>query len=176
MTEPNKNIVPALTASDYYRRIKRYDCIVLDLDGSLICSSETNRGNGHQISFINSYGEEDRIWVHKRPGFDIFLKTCFELSTVGVWSMGQPGYVEAVVSLFPQRPSFVYNWCNCDREPGRIFKKLDSIPHQGSIVMIDDKRDTLQEACRVDTIIVPEWTPRQKKDRTLYHIIPILYM
>lgn len=87
----------------------KYDCIVLDLDGSLVCSRSKNLGNGEKITFMNSYGEEEIMWVHKRPGFDMFLQTCFELSTVGVWSMGQPGYVEAVVSLFPQRPTFVYN-------------------------------------------------------------------
>lgn len=154
----------------------KYDCIVLDLDGSLVCSRSKNLGSGEKITFMNSYGEEEIMWVHKRPGFDMFLQTCFELSTVGVWSMGQPGYVEAIVSLFPQRPKFVYNWCNCDREPGRIFKRLDSIPYKGSIVMIDDKRDTLREADRVTTVIIPEWHPRQDKDRTLYNLIPTLYM
>lgn len=154
---------------------RRYDCIVLDLDGSLVYSCEKNHGSGQEVVFINVYGKEEKIWVHKRPGFDKFLKKCFEVSTVGVWSMGQPGYVEAIVGLFPQRPSFVYNWCNCDREQGRIFKRLDSIPHEGSIMMVDDKRETLEETSRVDTVIIPEWHPRRKKDRTLYHLITILY-
>ena len=155
---------------------KRYDCIVLDLDGSLVYSSNKNYGAGERIMFKNMYGEEENLWVHKRPGFDMFLEKCFGLSTVGVWSMGQPGYVEAIVSLFPHRPSFVYNWCDCDREPGRRFKQLDNIPHHGSVVMIDDKRDTLKETGSVDTMIMPEWHPRQEKDRTLYHLIPILCM
>lgn len=154
----------------------KYDCIVLDLDGSLVYSSGKNQGSGEKITFVNSYGEEEIIWVHKRPGFEMFLKMCFDISTVGVWSMGQPGYVEAIVSLFPQRPKFVYNWCNCDREPGKIFKRLDSIPYEGKIIMIDDKRDILREAEGVDIVIIPEWHPRQKKDRALHHLIPILCM
>ena len=154
---------------------KRYDCVVLDLDGSLICSCGKNYGTGERITFINSYGEEESMWIHKRPGFDMFLEKCFEHSVVGVWSMGQPGYVEEIVKLFPQKPKFVYNWCNCDREPGRIFKRLDNIPCDGSIVMIDDKRDILQESDRVEIIIIPEWHPRNVTDNTLYSLISKLY-
>ena len=152
----------------------KYECIVLDLDGSLVCSRDKNYGTGEKITFTNVYGENETTWVHKRPGFDIFLKKCFELGNVGVWSMGQPGYVNAIVKLFPEQPIFVYNWRNCDREPGRIFKKLDAIPYNGSIVMIDDKTDTLEKSSRVDVIIIPEWHPKQKKDKTLYQLIEVL--
>lgn len=147
-----------------------YDCIVLDLDGSLVHSSYKNYGSGVKTSFTDCYGEISHIWVHKRPGFDIFLDKCFEKSVVGVWSMGQPGYVDAIVNLFPRRPHFVYNWCNCDRKPGRIFKRLDSIPHHGSILMIDDNKALLEETPRVSTLIIPKWHPRQPDDKVLYDL------
>lgn len=144
-----------------------YDCIVLDLDGTLVYSSEKKRGEAKSISFKDSCGDQSKVWIHKRPGFDAFLQKCFEQCDVGVWSMGQPGYVDAVVSLFPRRPVFVYNWCNCDREGGRIFKRLSSIPHMGNILMVDDKMDILESCDRVRTIIVPEWTPKQSNDTAL---------
>lgn len=147
-----------------------YDCIVLDLDGTLVHSSKKKRSNAISLSFDDSCGDHSQMWISKRPGFDIFLQKCFDQYDVGVWSMGQPGYVEAVVSLFPYRPRFVYNWCNCDRQNGRIFKRLSSIPHSGNILMVDDKSDVLEASERVQTIIVPEWTPKYKNDTVLFDL------
>lgn len=187
-----------------------YDCIVLDLDGTLVFSSKkrknyifdiskqyvendellckkfqilddnfedinTDQIKSHSVKFNNVCGENIELWVYKRPGFDIFLKKCFELTNVGVWSMGQPEYVEAIVSLFPQRPSFVYNWCDCDRGNGKIFKKLDNIPFQGNIIMIDDNINALELCSRIQTYIIPEWHPRQTEDNILYDLLPFLF-
>lgn len=152
-----------------------HSCIVLDLDGTLVFSSKKKQGIADNVTFNSSSGESKQIWVHKRPGFDAFLQACFEHSEVGVWSMGQPGYVEAVVSLFPRRPSFVYNWCDCDRNGGRVFKRLSNIPHAGNILMVDDKSDTLEICDGVQTIIVPEWTPKSKGDTVLPDLAFQLY-
>ncbi|CAH6420863.1 NLI interacting factor phosphatase [uncultured virus] len=171
-----KNKIPPFNLADSSNPDTiRYDCVVLDLDGSLVYSSDENEGDGLCIKYIDSDGEPSEIWVHKRPGFDEFLVKCFEKATVGVWSMGQPGYVEAVVALFPQRPLFVYNWCNCDRSPGRIFKRLNNIPYIGNIVMVDDCPDILEESERVDTLIIPEWSPDELDDRALYEIMCKLF-
>jgi len=94
---------------------------------------------------------------------------------VGVWSMEQPEYVNAIISLFPQKPVFVYNWCNCDRENGKIFKSLDNIPFEGKILMIDDQKECLEICERVDTYIVPEWHPRYQDDVVLYHLLSKLF-
>ena len=156
-----------------------YDCIVLDLDGTLVFASSKKKGIAESISFKDMHGDTMMMWLHKRPGFDLFLKKCFESAIVGVWSMGQSGYVEAVVSLFPQRPAFVYNWCHCDRDfrrpNGKIFKRLRNIPHEGKIIMIDDRTDVLEMCDRVNTYIVPEWHPRDKDDTTLYDLSPVLF-
>jgi hypothetical protein len=147
--------------------IKKYDCIVLDLDGTLVDSTYKNRGNGILIKYSDYSGDPDTIWVHKRPGFDNFLEICFKLFTVGVWSMGQPSYVEAIVKLFPQPPAFIYNWTHCDRDSNRVYKRLKEIPYDGNILMIDDKADILELCDRVDTLIVPEWNPRCADDTIL---------
>lgn len=152
-----------------------YDCIVLDLDGTLVFASEKKKGIAETIKFKDMHGNPMELWVHKRPGFDTFLKTCFESAIVGVWSMGQPGYVEAIVSLFPQKPAFVYNWCDCDRLNGKIFKRLNNIPYEGKIIMIDDKTDILEMCDRVNTFIVPEWHPRDDDDTTLYDLSGLLF-
>ena len=156
-----------------------YECIVLDLDGTLVFSSERPKGIANNVSFKDMHGDSMELWIHKRPGFDIFLRKCFESAVVGVWSMGQPGYVEAVVSLFPQKPAFVYSWCDCDRDSRRpqakIFKRLNNIPHRGKIIMIDDKTDILEMCDRVNTFIVPEWHPRNTNDTTLHDLSVLLF-
>jgi TFIIF-interacting CTD phosphatase-like protein len=81
---------------------KKYDCIVLDLDGTLVYTSKKDKGDGVRMTFCNMYDEDEERWVHKRPGFEKFINHCFAVADVGVWSMAQPGYVDAVVKLFPQ--------------------------------------------------------------------------
>lgn len=154
----------------------KIDCIVLDLDGTLVYSSDKCKGNGYKILFKDMHNDNMELFVHKRPGFDILLKRCFESVVVGVWSMGQPGYVDAVVeALFPQKPAFTYNWWNCDRAKGKIFKRLNNIPYSGNILMIDDKIDVLEQCERIKTLIVPEWHPRYNDDTTLYELSSSLF-
>lgn len=168
-TESLKYIDP-----NQFRNRSSYDCIVFDLDGTLVFSSQKCKGIAQRISFKDMHGDDMELWIHKRPGFDEILNKCFESMIVGVWSMGQPGYVEAVISLFPQKPAFVYNWCDCDRAKGKIFKRLENIPHRGNILMVDDKIDVLETCERVDTHIVPEWYPRNHGDKTLYDLANLL--
>lgn len=152
--------------------IINYDMIVLDLDGTLIYSSNKNKGQGIQIKFKNVYKQEDILWVHLRPGFYDFLEFLYQHKCkIGIWSMGQPGYVEAITKLFPYPPHFIYNWCNCDRSNCKIFKDLNKIPHNGKILMIDDKQDILKISERVNTYIIPEWKPKNINDNYLYQII-----
>ncbi len=157
----------------------RYDCIVLDLDGTLVDSCEEREGMAEKILFRDMHNDVTELWVHKRPGFDQFLTDCFKAGDVGVWSMGQSGYVNAVVSLFPQQPLFIYNWNHCDRDfskqYGQIFKRLNNIPYQGSILMIDDHHDVLELSDRIDTLIIPTWTYEQFDDQTLIDLSTSLF-
>jgi len=154
-------------------------CIVLDLDGTLVFSSTKRKSLTkdlcQDISFIGMNGDKKKLWVHKRPGFDTFLKQCFETMIVGVWSMGQPQYVDAVISLFPQKPHFVYNWCDCDRTEDKIFKRLKNIPFDGNAIMIDDNTDVIESCDNVTIYIVPHWTPDKKNDTVLYDLAETLF-
>jgi len=157
----------------------KYDCVVLDLDGTLVYSSDNKIRDSECIMFEDMHGDMIKMWVCKRPGFNEFLDECFKHGNVGVWSMGQSGYVNAVVSLFPQKPIFVYNWCHCDRDSRRIngiiFKRLKNIPCDGRIIMIDDKKDALETCGRIETYIVPEWDPKINDDTVLYELSNILF-
>ncbi len=162
-------------SNNKFNNMQPYDCIVLDLDGTLVVSDEKQEGNAEKIVFPDMHGDTMELWVHKRPGFENFLNKCFESAVVGVWSMGQPGYVNAVVDLFPQKPAFVYNWCHCDRSNGKIFKRLNNIPHNGKVIMIDDRIDVLELSDRITTFIVREWDPIFVDDNVLESLSSFLF-
>lgn len=153
----------------------KYNCIVFDLDGTLVYTDNKNRGNGEKINFEDIHGDMTTLWVHKRPYFDELLKHCFEHLVVGVWSMGQPGYVQAVVNLFPQNPRFVYNWCDCDRSNTKIYKNLNNIPYDGNILMVDDNPRALEYSSRVDTYIIKCYHPNNRNDIALKDLLPMLF-
>lgn len=157
------------------RKELRYNCIVFDLDETLVYASKNKKGpSAKRIIFNDRHGDKMSLWIHKRPGFDTILQESFKYVTVGVWSMGQEGYVDAVVSLFPQPPSFVYNWCHCDRDyrrpEGKIFKRLSNIPYDGRILMIEDNPENLETCDTVSVHIVSKWHPRDTEDTTLFDL------
>lgn len=160
---------------DYECCAKRYDLIVLDLDNTLIYSSNTNKGDGIQTSMIAEDGEVKNFWIHKRPYCDIFLNLCFKYSNVGVWSTGSKEYVDMIVNLFPNKPKFVFSRENCEIVDGKQTKPLDEIPFGGRTIMIDDQSVVLTEREEVDTIVVPSWYPNMIKDKILLTIIPLLF-
>lgn len=175
-SDPERKIRKRKTTFSYTPPLRNYQCIVLDLDGALVVTHEREKPNTIEITFEDMYRRTTTMWISKRPGLDELLAECFEKAIVGVWSMGQPRYVDAVVqAVFPRSPHFVYNWCHCDRTPGRIFKNLDSLPNHGSTVMVDDRSDVLELSPRVETIIIGTWSPRQTRDKTLFHLANVLF-
>ena len=154
----------------------RYNYIILDLDASLIHACRERNPDASYISFSTTSSDYIcEYWVHKRPGFDLFLETCFKYANVGVWSTGTKEYVDAVVSLFPETPELIYSRNDCDMDNGVRVKILDKIPYKGKIVMIDDRSDVLKKTDRIDTIVIPPWDYAQKDDRILYHLLPLLF-
>lgn len=163
-----------------FNPMKIYKYLILDLDGSLIYTSKNDKGSGVQIIYIDSHGDQSSSWVHKRPGFDLFLQLCFENCVVGVWSMGQPNYVDAVLKLFPQIPIFTYNWCHCDRKTGgRVYKSLDTVPFhkitEDPILMIDDNPSLIESTSNIDIYKIPEWHPSNKSDNALFELSQLLF-
>lgn len=161
--------------SDYVCKSKRYDLIVLDLDNTLVHSSLDNNGSGIPLNIETDTGEFKKYWTHKRPGFDLFLETCFKFSNVGVWSTGSKDYVDKIVSLFPARPKFTFSREHCEIVQGKRTKPLDEIPFGGKTIMIDDRSDVLTDRDYVDTLVIPPWYSHINNDRILYTILPLLF-
>ncbi len=158
--------------------IRLYDCVVLDIDQTLVYTTMENYTERCiKMDILGMHGENMEVFVQKRPGLDKFLNHCFEHCKVGVWSAGQPSYVESIVNtFFPQTPIFVYNWCHCNRDSKRlgsmVFKKLEHIPYVGKILMIDDRMTVLDVCDRVDTYIITPWEPySDDEDMELHKLV-----
>lgn len=156
--------------------ISSYDCVVLDIDQTLVFTSKNSQPQSKTIVFDTLEGDTVTMWSKPRPGLSQFLNYCFEYCDVGVWSAGQSGYVNAIIdSFFPHKPKFIYNWNHCSRNKhrvgGMIYKNLDDIPHHGKILMIDDHLFGLECCDRVDTYIIPQWDPSMTDDYALYKLI-----
>ena len=95
-----------------------------------------------------------------RPYLDKFMEFIFQHFNVGVWSIGQPGYVNSMVDhLFKSKgyqPLFVNNFTHCRRcyDPISFTKPLEESPCKSGLI-IDDNLDVVSEGD--DYIIVSEF-------------------
>jgi len=126
--------------------------IVFDIDGTLSTTIDHDEYNSltesdkEYFSSIQYKQFENRdiikeAWVMPRPHLKELLNFCFEHFRVGVWSVGQPGYVDSIVQhLFKDNgPEFIYNFTHCSREynPIRIYKPLLNSPAKGGYIIED---------------------------------------
>ena len=128
--------------------------IVLDIDGTLSMTIDTDEYNSLESNIqkyfskivYEPYQNKDitrEAWVMPRPHLSEFLNYCFEHYHVGIWSIGQPSYVSAVVKyLFTDyEPIFIYNFTNCERnfkDGIRFTKPLSKSPAKGGIIIEDN--------------------------------------
>ena len=135
--------------------------IVIDIDETIVCQAPVGCSHRIKLSYKSDItNKQVKHFIKTRPHFDDFLKYCFEIADVGIWSMGQPSYVNSVAELFPMIPLFVNTWVNCDRQQSFVYKNLDTLNHQkyDKIIMIDDNFKVIRWT--VDNIIpmeIDEW-------------------
>ncbi len=133
---------------------KKDKWIVFDIDGTLSVTLDTDDYNSLKLSQKRYFNKivyrpfENRdifkeAWVMTRPHLSELLNYCFNNYRVGVWSIGQPGYVEVITKyLFgDHKPEFVYNFTHCPREynPIRFSKPLSESPAIGGIIIEDSQ-------------------------------------
>lgn len=111
-------------------------CIVLDLDETLVHSSEESVGTMGRLKLLThpetyplrsrlyafdvdeGQGRGGRMWGIRRPHLDTFLNFCFDnFGVVCVWSAGTPNYVESICAQ-------IFG----DRYPQRIFTRAHCKP------------------------------------------------
>lgn len=87
--------------------------LILDLDGTLICTTNQDYGGRFEELFHGSYSI-----IYKRPGVDEFLKFCFEHFDVAVFTAATSSYAKQIVAkLFTEEQQktliFIYSSNSC---------------------------------------------------------------
>ena len=136
--------------------------VVFDIDGTLSMTIDPEEydllGSELQEYFVPiTYKPFERrnitrtAWVMMRPHLDKLLEFVFNNFRVGIWSIGQPGYVTAMTKLlfgkYKYEPEFVYNFTHCVREydPLRFYKPLSQSPAKGGGIIIDDNPTVIDQ-------------------------------
>lgn len=135
--------------------------VVFDIDGTLTMTIDpeeyedldSNLKEHFKPFYYKPFERRDIIreaWVMRRPYLDKLLKFSFDNFRIGIWSIGQPGYVKAMVDLIfdGYSPEFVYDFTHCVREynPLRFYKPLSQSPAKEGHIVEDspevvDKKD-----------------------------------
>ena len=152
--------------------------LILDLDETLIHASMFRLPM--QPQFRLGLAE-----VVRRPGLEAFLRGCFDLFRVGIWTSGTEDYAgEALGRILPDGlwPEFV--WCRRKcyqitdavtretfwaKDRGRLAERghaLDSI-----IIVDDEPRSWIGHSARV--LVVPKFRG-DPSDRVLFDFLPLL--
>jgi TFIIF-interacting CTD phosphatase-like protein len=127
-------------------------CIILDLDETLVHSSENfekilrlkpfddpamfDLRNRLYDLCLSGYSGKPNIWGITRPHLEEFIMFCFGyFQKVCVWSAGTPEYVKKIVEyIFPPgyQPHVVYTRIDCSyAQNGKIFKPISKmLPHK----------------------------------------------
>lgn len=118
--------------------------LVLDLDDTLITSSNINRSS---VPY-DYYDQQSRLYVWKRSGVGRFLSWCCNrFESVNIWSHGsEPWVVNNVVRLFSreqvEKMNFIYSRDQAVMRCGGMYKDLDVLADfgmtQDNTVAVDD--------------------------------------
>ena len=168
-------------------------CIILDLDETLVHSSEdyedfNKLGLFSDPNLFNirrrfysfplaSYDQPSTIWGVTRPRLEEFIPFCYDyFAKVCVWSAGSPDYVDKIVKrIFPPgyEPHLIYhrNHCHYSRD-GEIFKpldkmirdsKLDKIMKPENTFFVDDRSLAFIKNPS-NGIVIPAYSPKSNID------------
>ena len=146
--------------------------LVLDLDETLIHSDEFPPHPDVDYFQIG----EPKIYVHKRPGLDKFIKFACKNFEVFTFTYGTRGYAEEILDkICPEVPKdhrLYRELCYIHRS-GRVQKNLKILKRKPeNLILIDDCNDQ-KYFNPYNSILIPEWkgTPH---DTCLIDIIPII--
>ena len=166
-------------------------CIILDLDETLVHSSEDYRTFKQLRPFNNpalldlrrrmynfsliGYDKAPTVWGVTRPYVQDFLIFCFSYFTkVCVWSAGSPEYVKKIVEhIFPPgyEPHAVYSRNQCHyAQNGELFKPIHKMTEQegwedvlrlDNTLFIDDRPQAFYKNPK-NGIVIPVYEPEDE--------------
>jgi RNA polymerase II subunit A small phosphatase-like protein len=153
--------------------------LILDLDETLIHSSYYKLVRECDIKVFDFY-------VYKREHLDDFLKECFDLFDVAVWSSGSDDYVPLIlkqlvndISLF----KFIWGRSKCTQKYSsewlgysNYLKNIKKVKDKGykleNIIVVDDSYEKWEKSYGNLVLVEPYYG--EPKDKELFYLIQYL--
>lgn len=166
-------------------------CIVLDLDETLVHSSEEGvdtlarlkllthpdtyplRSRLYAFDVDEGHGRGSRMWGIRRPHLDTFLDFCFNnFGVVCVWSAGTPNYVESICGqIFDEYPQRIFTRTQCKpttyegdsihTKPLQTMTQTHPKMSLSNTIILDDKPYSFVEN-PYNGVLIPEYRPKYK--------------
>jgi len=150
--------------------------LVLDLDETLISSSNKHSPK-HDISVrINVGGVLSTFFVRKRPHVDLFLEKVSEMFEVIVFTASISSYANAVIDKLDPKGLISRRFYrqSCVNKAGSYIKDLQIICKDLSKIVIIDNSPVAFSCNKENGIPIEDWLGSNPQDQALLNLIPLL--
>jgi len=150
--------------------------LVLDLDETLISSSQKHCFK-HDISVqITIGGAPATFFVRKRPHVDLFLETVSQWFELVIFTASLSVYANAVIDQLDtkRRINRRYYRQSCVNKAGSYIKDLQTVCKDLSKVVIVDNSPIAYSYNKENGIAIPDYFGTNGEDESLLHLIPLL--
>jgi len=150
--------------------------LVLDLDETLISSSQKHCFK-HDISVqITINGSPATFFVRKRPHVDLFLETVSQWFELVIFTASLSVYANAVIDQLDlkRRINRRYYRQSCVNKAGSYIKDLQTVCKDLSKVVIVDNSPLAYSFNKENGIAIPDYLGTNNDDESLLHLLPLL--
>jgi len=150
--------------------------LVLDLDETLISSSQKHCFK-HDISFqVNIGGTPAAFYVRKRPHVEHFLETVSQWFEIVIFTASLSIYANEVIDkIDPKRLiNRRYYRQSCINKGGLYIKDLQTVCKDLSKVVIVDNSPIAFSQNKENGIAIPDYFGTNPSDESLLHLLPLL--
>lgn len=150
--------------------------LVLDLDETLISSSQKHCFKYDISVQVNISGSSSTFFVRKRPHVDFFLETVSQWFELVIFTASLSVYANAVIDkLDPKRRiNRRYYRQSCTNKSGSYLKNLHTVCKDLSKVVIVDNSPTAFSLNKENGIAIPDYFGTNQQDESLLHLLPLL--
>eukprot|EP00347_Sterkiella_histriomuscorum_P016946 403351246 len=151
--------------------------IVVDLDLTLIYTTIFKPENDQDAIVINKSESSLPIYVYKRPYLDTFLKDLSKMGQISIFTAGTQEYADPIIDeIDPQgliKGRYYREHCKLDKH-GNQLKPMEIITKNLKKLVIIEDQKIIKEKYPKNTILVPEFTNNNKKDKALLQVLNVL--
>jgi len=150
--------------------------LVLDLDETLISSSQKHCFKHDMSVQISIAGSPATFFVRKRPHVDLFLETVSQWFELVIFTASLSVYANAVIDKLDTKRHINrrYYRQSCVNKSGAYLKNLHTVCKDLSKVVIVDNSPIAFSLNRENGIAIPDYLGTNHQDESLLHLIPLL--